>query len=283
MAWMQVLMLLSFSLEIHGHRGARARYPENTLPAFNYALLNGADYVELDTHMTKDGYIVVNHDLSVNKKLCLTEAGETIRKSITILNTDLKDLQTYDCGSVRSRDFPNQLQVPGTKIPSLAEVIVLFKSHLVVNPNLKLNIEIKYEDSPDYPDMSFYVGEIVNLVRGFEIEDNVIYQSFSKDVVSKVKEIDPSSTVYFLFSSVFTNYEAVLKETNADGISAAYKTVNQKMVNKVRDLGKKILSWTVNDKKQWKKLIELGIDGIITDDPEELFKYRKEVSESHLF
>lgn len=278
MAWMQILIALSFSQTIHGHRGARAQYPENTLPAFDYALENGADFIELDTQMTKDGHIVVHHDPSINKEQCLYENGDAIRKEILIYETNLQDLQTYDCGSLGSRDFPEQRKLPGTKIPTLAEVIVNFKSHLPNNPNLKINIEIKYEENGKYPDLPMYVLEVMNVVRDYEVEDYVIYQSFSKDAVKLVKDMDELATTFFLFSNPFTNYQAILKETNADGVSVHYARVNASLVKKVRGLGKKILSWTVNDEKKWRKLIDLKIDGIITDDPEGLYRFKKEVS-----
>jgi glycerophosphoryl diester phosphodiesterase len=287
MAWMQILISLvqlNFAQEIHGHRGARAIYPENTLAAFEYALLFGADYIEVDTHMTKDEVIVIHHDPSVNKDICQSEDGSSINKKILIVKTELADLQRFDCGTKTLPAFPRQISMPGAKIPTLQEVMLLFRVHALINPLLRLNIEIKYNDDSNYPDLKQYVDTVMNLVYDNGLENYVIYQSFSKDVVKYIRQREEAAIVYFLTANPFTNLISILRETGADGASIAHQIVSENTVNKIRNMGRKILSWTVNDKKDWQRLMSLRVDGIITDDPEGLYKYKKEVSQSaHLY
>src|SRR5690606_34634502 len=92
--------------EVHGHRGARAVYPENSLVGFKYAIEIGVDALELDLVVTKDGKLVINHDRSINKRRCLDEKGKRIREERLIFHLTLKEVQSYDCGSRGHRNFP---------------------------------------------------------------------------------------------------------------------------------------------------------------------------------
>src|SRR6187200_3249935 len=121
-----VIILGSFSMaqaiEVHGHRGARARFPENTLPAFEHALKAGADALEMDLNVTKDGVLVVHHDTRINRELCLGPGGAKIKNPALIFETTLNDLKKLDCGSQKNPDQAKQITVPGTTIPTFEEV-----------------------------------------------------------------------------------------------------------------------------------------------------------------
>src|SRR5438552_3571518 len=101
-------------LDIEGHRGARWARPENTLPAFQYAVENGVTTLELDMHVTKDNVIVVTHDPFLNENICLDPNGQRIHDKIGIRTLTLEQLQKYDCGSLRNPRFDAQVPVPKT-------------------------------------------------------------------------------------------------------------------------------------------------------------------------
>jgi glycerophosphoryl diester phosphodiesterase len=279
MAWMQILISLtqlSFATEVHGHRGSRSVFPENTLVAFDYALSNGADYIEVDTHMTKDNEIVIHHDSSINRLICLMANGRPIQRTYTIKKLTLNEIKSFDCGTLTLREFPRQQSVPGERVPTLQEVIDLFKHHLESKPYIKLNIEIKFERNSNYPALEPYVDKILDLVRDNKLEEHIIYQSFSKDVVKHLEDVDPNHITYLLSASPFANYQRVLEDTGADGLSIYHSWINENLVNTVRTMNRKILSWTANKKSEWRKLLNLGVDGIITDDPAGLYEYKRE-------
>src|SRR5260370_34231542 len=118
---------------VHGHRGARARRPENTLPAFRYAIEQGVDVLELDVAVTKDGVAVISHDPLLNATIC---SGP--KPGIPIHTLTREELNGDDCGAKKNPLFPDQVPVPGTRIPTLNEVFDLGRGNSV-----QFNVETK--------------------------------------------------------------------------------------------------------------------------------------------
>src|SRR5215469_4692759 len=122
------LMLASFTaaaegaprILVHGHRGARARRPENTIPAFEYAIAQGADALEMDMAVTKDNVIVISHDPILEPPVCSGPKPSAVIHELT-----LAEVREWDCGKVRNPRFPMQTPVPGTRMPTLDDVFQL--------------------------------------------------------------------------------------------------------------------------------------------------------------
>src|SRR5687768_1566903 len=96
----------SHAIEVHGHRGARARFPENSIPAFDHALKVGAHALEMDLAVTKDKVLVLHHDPHINPDICLQSGGVTIQNPPLISSLTLKEVKSYDCGSIQNKKFP---------------------------------------------------------------------------------------------------------------------------------------------------------------------------------
>src|SRR3984885_11081440 len=168
---------------VHGHRGARARRPENTLPAFQYAIEQGVDAIELDVLVTKDNVAVVSHDPEINPIICSgPKAGMAIR-ALT-----LAELREYDCGSKRNPLFPMQAPVPGARVPTLDEVFDLGRGNTV-----QFNVEIKiFADHPELtPGPEAFTQLILDLIRKHGVEERVILQSFDPRILHVMKKLDP--------------------------------------------------------------------------------------------
>src|ERR1700682_6377928 len=103
---------------VHGHRGARALRPENTIPAFEYAIQPGADVLEMDVAVTRDNVLVISHDPEVNPVICHGPRPTAIIRELT-----LAELRQWDCGALKNPNFPRQQPVPGTHKPTLDEVL----------------------------------------------------------------------------------------------------------------------------------------------------------------
>ncbi|HLW76225.1 MAG TPA: glycerophosphodiester phosphodiesterase family protein, partial [Bryobacteraceae bacterium] len=112
---------------VHGHRGARAMRPENTLPAFEYAIGIGVDVLELDMAVTKDNVIVVSHDPYLEPPVCSPPDGSPLKKA-TIHELTLAEVKQWDCGKVRNPLFPKQTPIAGTRMPALEEVFEMAKA-----------------------------------------------------------------------------------------------------------------------------------------------------------
>ena len=135
--WMGALLGLTLMAEqkvlVHGHRGARAVRPENTMPAFEYAIAAGVDVLELDMAVTKDNVIVVSHDPVLHAPVC-----KGPRESGVIRELTLAEVKQWDCGAVRNPQYPKQQTVPGTRVPTLDEVFALAR-----RGKFEFNIETK--------------------------------------------------------------------------------------------------------------------------------------------
>ena len=228
---------------IWGHRGASGYAPENTLPAFQMAADMGADGVELDIQMTKDGVIVVCHDETIDR----TSTGKGW----------LKD---YTFDELRRLDFSNgNAAYEGTKIPTMEEVLdLLDPTGLTINIELKTGI-IFYDRIEE---------KILELVRRKGWQNRVIYSSFNHYTVCRIKELDPSAKVGLLYGDGPIDMPGYGKRLQADALHPAF--YNLQYPNYMEDCRKNGLSvnvWTVNTEKDLLACRDYGVDSVITNYP----------------
>ncbi len=156
----------SIGLDIEAHRGGRALRPENTLASFAYALSMGVNTLELDMGVTRDNVIVVTHDRWLNPDLARGPDGAYVAPpGIPYVSLTLAEVKQYDVGRLRpgsayAAQFPDQVSIPGTCIPTLAEVIALVRRS--GDPHVRLNIETKID--PNHPDQAPNPQQFVSLV-----------------------------------------------------------------------------------------------------------------------
>ena len=266
-------------LEIQGHRGARGVRPENTLPAFEYALEVGVDTLELDLHATKDDHLVVSHDHYINRSICLDSDGNKVTRDIAIRDLTLGQLKKYDCGSLVNPRFPEQKTYPKTSIPTLAEVFQLVQnSKLPRAKKVKFNIETKISEA--HPQLSpapdEFVKMILEVVERFGMKKRVTLQSFDFRTLKAAHARDPQLTLATLFEDrPKESLSKLVLEFKASILSPQHNWLTVEDVKDMHKLGVKVIPWTPNTIEDWKKLIALGVDGIITDNPKQLIDYLK--------
>ncbi len=221
------------------HRGYSAAAPENTLPAFQAAMDVGADCIELDVQMTKDGVVVVSHDptlqrcTGVNRRIC---------------DMTFEEVRALDAGSFFDAKFA------GTKIPTLQEVIDLCKG------KIKLNIEIK--NNAATPTLE---AEVARLITENDILDEACVTCLSYHSLEKVKEANPAvRTGYILAFGIGNYYELPA----ADFFSVETTFITSSMVTRIHLLGKTVSAWTVDRSEDVTTLQEKQVDDLITGDPE---------------
>lgn len=239
---------------VYGHRGASGYCPENTMIAFEKARDLGADGVELDVQMSKDGELVVIHDESVDR----TSNGHGFVKDHTF--QQLRQLNF-------NRTHP---EYPWADIPTLEEVLKLIKeAGMIVNIELKNGIF-------DYPGLE---KKVIELVRRLEMEDQVIYSSFNHKSCLRTHEIDPKAYVGFLYEDGFLNVPEYVKEHGGNALHPAfYLLQDPETIIKARELGLEINTWTVNDEQYMEGCCQQQLTGIITNYPDKALsivkKYR---------
>ena len=298
--------------DLQAHRGGRDRRPENTLVAFSYAVGLGVTTLELDTAVTKDRAVVVSHDPRLNPNLVKDAGGSFLasNEETFIKDLTLSGLKRYTVGELKPGTsyyyaHREQRSVPGETIPTLAEVFELTQS--LKAGSIRFNIEIKtYPPHPDYTiDHREFVRLVLEVIRDHRIENRVTIQSFDWRTLKLAKELAPEIWIACLMVRNFSidgasynlqpgrpgpspwlagfdfdNYRgsvsSLVKDFGGDIVSPYYKEIAEKDVREAHRLGLKIIPWTINDERTMRKLIDWGVDGIITDRPDVLKKVLEE-------
>jgi glycerophosphoryl diester phosphodiesterase len=257
----------SAQVQVHGHRGARAMRPENTLPAFEYAIEQGVDALELDMAVTRDNVIVVSHDPILHPPVCSGSKERAIIHELT-----LAEVREWDCGAKQNPGFPKQHPVPGTRMPTLDEVFDLA-------PKGKFLFNIETKSFPDHPELTPPPAEFVRLVlqiiRKHHLEQRVILQSFDFRTLHAMKEQAPEIALSALYEGAPKDLVAIGKEAGAGTVSPAFALVTREQVEAAHVAGLKVLPWTANRPEDWARLVDAGVDGIISDDPAALIAWLK--------
>ena len=263
----------SFSAE--AHRGGRGLVPENTILAMKHAMTFPAiTTLEMDTHVTKDGKVVVTHDDYLSPGFMLTPVGKEIPKSdakkynVFKMNYDL--LKTFDIGSKFHKDFPQQKKVK-TYIPLLADLIDSVENE-IKSKNKKryfYNIETKCSEKGDgvsNPTPDVFVKLLMDVIKAKKIEKYVIVQSFDKRTIQIINKEYPHIRTSFLVSNK-KSYEENIADLGFKPfiLSPAFKTVDAELVKKAHADGVKIIPWTANTAEEIAALRALNVDGIISD------------------
>src|SRR5690242_10825717 len=190
MSWLAALILPALCLlaghamafDIEAHRGGRALFPENTLVSFAGALSMGVDTLELDVGATKDDVLVVSHERRLNPDLARDGSGNYVAApGVPLVELPLADVKAYDVGQIRpgsayAKQFPEQRAVPGTRIPTLKELIDLVRRS--GNDKVRLNIETKIDpDHPaESPDPEKFVALLLGLIEAEKFSGRVMIQ-----------------------------------------------------------------------------------------------------------
>lgn len=231
------------------HRGASAYYPENTMSAFRGAVEMGAEMIELDVMMSKDGVPVIFHDATLEDHT--DGEGE-------LSNYTLKELKALDAGSWFGPEYA------GEKIPTLEEVLQFVKGKIA------LNIEIKTEAVTD--DIEGGVEEeALALVKKYEMEDHVLFSSFDYRAIAHLKQLDPSIPAALLYNNRESNKHLpsqLLSDYSADAFNCSYKQLNRRRLRDIRLHEIPVFVYTVNQKRRMKKLVKLGVRGVFSDKPD---------------
>jgi glycerophosphoryl diester phosphodiesterase len=254
-------------IEVHGHRGTRGMRPENTIPAFEYAIAHGVDVLELDMYVTKDNVVVVSHDPTLHAPICTGP-----KPTVTIKDSTLAELRQWDCGATKNPQFKRQEPVPGTRIPTLDDVF-----NLASKGSFRFNIETKSEvDHPEWtPEPREFVERVLEVIRKHHLEKRVILQSFDFRTLHEMKKLAPEIELAALYSGKPKSFVEIGKEGGALWVSPEYRLVTPQEVAAAHAAGMKVVPWTANDAAAWDRLIAAGVDAIISDYPADLIDHLK--------
>jgi glycerophosphoryl diester phosphodiesterase len=230
-----------------GHRGAMGLAPENTAVSFERALDEGADGVEFDVQMTRDGELVVIHDQNLER----VTGKKSLVKDIT-----LKEIKELDVGSHFQDDFAGQ------------EILTLDETLDIVKKCSVINIEIK-NGPVIYPKIE---EKVISTVEKYGISDRIIISSFNHYTVRKFKELSPKLTCGVLHMAGLYQPWKYAKMVGADAVHPYGLSITPKLVEKCQAEGVMVNVFGVNEERMLKKVIEAGPDMVITDYPAKALK-----------
>lgn len=293
--------------DLEAHRGGRNVRPENTLYSYAYAIELGATSIECDMQLTKDGQIVMSHNPILNSDITRDENGNYIENNkydIRLMTVD--ELKKFDVGVMDPNcgeyyDLHGKTQFTyDAKIPTLEELMQLIQSY--GDKNIVLNIETKSYPDPasagykNNADPKKFVEVFNNIVKKYDMEDRVVLQSFDWQTLIEMKKLNPNISTSALWqeqpswgrdSESLRRYEKkkspwlggldikdyqgnpvkAAHAIGADIISPYYTEISKQDVDEAHSLGMKVVPWTVNNEKDMNMLLDMGVDGIISDKP----------------
>ena len=290
----------AFAFDLQGHRGARGLAPENTLAGFVRALAVGVTTLETDLAVTRDGVVVISHDPYLNPDLTRDARGAWLAaKGPTIHSLSLAQLQTYELGRVNpaspyAAQFPAQLSVDGQRFPTLAEFFAM-TAQAMAPARFNLETKIRPGGGDDTVDAATFARLVIAAVRMAGVAPRTTVQSFDWRTLLEVKRLAPDVATACLTIET-PDFDTVARQATAPSpwhagldlrkhggslprlVAAAgcstwsmfWRNVTAGEVAEAHALGLNVLPWTVNDPVEMARLIEMRVDGIITDYPDRL-------------
>ena len=289
------------AFDAQGHRGARGLAPENTLAAFARALEIGVTTLELDVGLSRDGHLVVSHDPRLNPAIVRAGDGRWLAGfGPPLRQLSLAEIQRYDVGRIDpnsryAQRFPDQAPADGARMPTLDDVIALTQA--AGNRTIRFNVETKLK--PTEPDLTVgpdrFADAVVAGLRAGGIADRATIQSFDWRTLARVQAVAPEIPTVYLsaqqrwldniqkgrpgaspwtagldIDAVDGSVPRLVKAAGGAVWSPFYRELDGAQLAEAHALGLKVVVWTVNQPAEMRRLIELGVDGIITDYPDRL-------------
>ena len=288
------------AFDLQAHRGGRGLWPENTLFAFGNALRMGVSTLELDIAITSDGVPVITHDQALNPGLTRDARGEwVLRAEPLIRDMTLAQVQSYDVGRLNPwhayrRDFPDQQAQDGQRIPTLAALFQMVRD--MGADEVQFDIETKID--PNRPGGSLepeaFVRAVLAVVRDAGMTERVMVQSFDWRTLAILHRLEPRIRAVYLTVQTRTTDRITgglwtaghqlqdhrgsvprmvrAASGQASGViwSPHFSNLTPELLREAHGLGLKVIPWTVNERPMMERLMDWGVDGIISDYPDRL-------------
>ncbi len=235
--------------KIIAHRGFSGEAPENTMIAFKKAIKSQADFIELDVHRTKDDSLVVIHDESVSRTSSGIAEGDVSQMTFT----NLRKINV-GCSDIFGDKYKK------AKIPTLREVLELAKG------KIKVCIEIKVYGVEE---------KVLKTVNELGMNEDVIIFSFYYPVLAKRRQLDERISILYLVNPADSLTIDYAKVINTTAIGVGYGTnISTEFLDLAHNYGIEVWKWTVNEEDEMNRLIDIGIDGLITNYPDKAIRLR---------
>jgi len=266
--------------DVHGHRGCRGLLPENTLPAFLRATELGCDYLELDVVMSGDGSLIVSHEPWMRHDICQTPDGSPItadeERGFNLYRMSAEEIRQFDCGSLKNDGFP-ELKTRRAYKPMLAQVVGAVDEHAMLSGVAAPSFNIEIKSEPELygtyqPEPRTLALAVINELDALGIADRCVIQSFDPAILEVIHAEREEIPLAYLVEGKGTLNEHLAKLTFVPPIlSPHFSMANEALLKEIREREMELIVWTVNDRADIQRMLDLGVDGIISDYPDRVF------------
>jgi glycerophosphoryl diester phosphodiesterase len=267
----------NIAYRIHGHRGCRGSYPENTLPAFLHAATLGVQALELDVVVSRDGELMVSHDFYFLPELCTEPDGTALKTRAPLYSLSALEIQQYPQGTLAHPKFPNQHSIKSYK-PTLREtafaVVEHCNTHGLSVPEFNIEIKTSYpHDSTDsllHPSIAEYAAIIDQTIDQLPIGDHCFIQSFDPRILEALNDRGCRFPLVFLSEDTEKDIATKLNELTFTpaGYAPKHVLIDEATVAYCKKYNMRLLAWTINETSDMERMLSLGVKEIITDYPE---------------
>lgn len=278
--------------DLQAHRGARALLPENSLEGFRLALDIGVTTLELDIAITQDRVPVISHDPTLNPDITRGPDGRFLRgRGPAIVSLTADQLQAYDVGRIQpgthyASQFAEQKPVDGTRIPRFSELAELVKQRGDTQVRFAIETKLNPEKPGETVDADEFARTVIAAIRAHGLEQRASVLSFDWRTLQVVQREAPGiPTVYLTTPRYFDarqdsawtagfrlrdhgSVPRMVKAAGGHTWSASHQSLTPELVREAQSLGLQVLAWTVNDAARMNQLMDMGVNGIVTDRPD---------------
>jgi glycerophosphoryl diester phosphodiesterase len=286
------------TIDLQGHRGARGLLAENTLSSFAAALKSGVTTLELDVLVTQDNVLVIHHDPALNPDITRDGEGKFLmNKGPDIRQMTFQQLQSYDVGQIKAttpygKIFASQKPQDGIRIPRLKDLFELVQQGGHQQVKFAIETKITPQRPEQTPEPEKFVELLLQEIQSYGLEDRVQILSFDWRTLQLVKKMAPKMPTVYITAQLavldnlaiksgrpsewtagfqYAQYGSVPKMIKAAGgthWSSFWRELDAQKVREAQDLGLKVIAWTVNDRQSMAQMLDLGVEGLVTDRPD---------------
>ena len=269
---------LPAGFDLEAHRGGRALFPENTMHGMLSSLkFEDLTTLEMDVVISKDKQVLLSHDPWFSSEICSYPNDDRVLpiddEKLRLYEMTYEEIKKWDCGQRWNKNFPKQ-KPRGQYKPLLKDVILAVREYCAEQKHADVNFNIEIKSHPEWdnfmtPPPAEFAKLVYEVVKNSEVKDRILIQSFDVRSLKAMHELDPELKLVLLVEND-RDYKKKLAglDFKPAVYSPHYSLIDKAAVDNLHQMGLKVIPWTVNDSLQMMKTIEMGVDGIISDDPE---------------
>jgi glycerophosphoryl diester phosphodiesterase len=275
--------------DVQAHRGGMGLYPEESLDAMINAVNLGVNTLEMDLCVTQDGEVVLSHDKYFHHRYATRPDGTPLEpgeERVYLWHQPYEEILKWDVGSKSNPDWPEKVCQPAVK-QRAAEVIDAVEAYCKEKglAPMKYNIEIKSDpdydggvEGRDWPEYHEFTDLCMKMLEERNLGDRLIIQCFDERALNYINQKYPGHILAYLVEGWETNYDEFMSKLDfkPEWLSPPHVNVNQELMDRAHADGMKVVTWTVDDKDEMRRLIGLGVEAIISNYPDRLLEVVKE-------